>query len=99
MNPTQHGFRSGKSCLSQLLKHYNKILEELEKSNNVDFHNLDFATAFDKVDQGILLNKFKKSESVVKPVSGYTIFHQAGSQKWRTPKFGVKAPPIPNTYI
>ena len=35
MNPMQHGFRSGRSCLSQLLEHH-KILEELEKSNNAE---------------------------------------------------------------
>ena len=45
--------------LSQLLEHHNKILEELEKSNNVDVIYLDFANAFDKVDHGILLNKLK----------------------------------------
>ena len=59
-NPKQHGFRSGGSCLSQLLEHHNKILEELEKSSNVDVIHLDFAKAFDKVDHGILLNKLKK---------------------------------------
>ena len=32
MNPKQHGLRSGRSCLSQLLEHHNKILEEFEKS-------------------------------------------------------------------
>ena len=57
MNPKQHGFRSGRSCLSPLLEHHNKILEELEKSNNVDVIYLDFPKAFDKVDHGILLNK------------------------------------------
>ena len=30
MNPKQHGFCSGRSCLSQLLEHHNKKLEELE---------------------------------------------------------------------
>ena len=60
INPKQHGFRSGRSCLSQLLEHHNKILQELEKLNNVDVIYLDFAKAFDKVDQGILLNKLKK---------------------------------------
>ena len=59
MNPMQHGFRPGRSFLSQLLEHHNKILEELEKPNNVDVY-LDFAKAFDKVDYGILLNKLKK---------------------------------------
>ena len=60
MNPKQHGFRSGTSCLSQLLEHHNKILEELEKSNNVDVNYLDFSKVFDKVDHGILPNKLKK---------------------------------------
>ena len=60
MNPKQHGFRTGRSCLSQLLEHHNKILEELEKSNNVDVIYLDFAKAFDKVVHCILLNKLKK---------------------------------------
>ena len=76
MNPTQHGSRSGRSCLSQLLEHHNKILEELEKSNNVDVVYLDFAKAFDKVDYGILLNNSKKSKLMVKSVCGYTIFYQ-----------------------
>ena len=40
--------------------HHKKILEELEKSNNVDVIYLDFAKAFNKVDHGILLNKLKK---------------------------------------
>ena len=62
MNSKQHGFRSCRSCHSQLLEHHNKILEELEKSNNVDVIYLDFAEAFDKVDHGILLNKLKKIE-------------------------------------
>ena len=76
MNPKQHGFRSGRSCLSLLLEHHNKMLEELEKSNNVDVINLDFAKAFDKVDHGILLNELKKSELMVKSVCGYPIFYQ-----------------------
>ena len=59
MNSKQHGFRSGRYCVSQLLEHHNKI-EELEKSNNVDVIYLDFAKAFDKVDHGILLNKVKQ---------------------------------------
>ena len=43
-----------------LLEHLNKILEELENSNNVDVIYLDLAKAFDKVGHGILLNKLKK---------------------------------------
>ena len=47
MNPKQHAFRSGRSCLSQLQEHHNKILEELEKSKSVDVIYLDFAKAID----------------------------------------------------
>ena len=75
MNPKQHGFRSGRSCLSQLLKHHNNILEELEKSNNDNVTYLDFSKAFHEVDHGILLNKLKW-ELMVKSVCGYTIFYQ-----------------------
>ena len=35
------------------------MLKELDKLNNVDVIYLDFAKAFDKVDHGIVLNKFK----------------------------------------
>ena len=77
MNPKQHAFRSGRSCLSQLLEHHNKILEELEKSNNVDVIYWDFAKVFDKVNHGILLNKLKKKlELMLKPLCGYTIFYE-----------------------
>ena len=56
-NPSQHGFRSGRSCLSQLLSHYDRILELLEEGVNVDVVYLDFAKAFDKVDFGVTLKK------------------------------------------
>ena len=59
MNPTQHGFRAGRSCLSQLLEHFDKIIECLEQGNNVDVIYLDFAKAFDKVDNGILCHKLR----------------------------------------
>jgi len=59
LNPSQHGFRAGRSCLSQLLAHYDKILSLLEQGYNVDVIYLDFAKAFDKLDFNITLNKLK----------------------------------------
>ena len=44
------------------------MLEEFWKSDNVDVIFLNFAKAFDEVDHGILLNKLKKSELMVKSV-------------------------------
>ena len=58
-NSQQHGFRSGRSCLSQLLEHHQKILAYLESGADVDVVYLDFAKAFDKVDYGILMAKLK----------------------------------------
>merc|ERR1712030_58428 len=48
-NDSQHGFRSGRSTLSQLLSHFDNILKGLER-DDVNVVYLDFAKAFDKVD-------------------------------------------------
>ena len=58
-NTNQHGFRAGRSCISQLLNHHTKILEELEMGNRIDVVYLDFAKAFDKVHHGTLLKKLQ----------------------------------------
>ena len=59
-NPNQHGFRSGRSCLSQLLEQHDLILSLLDKETNVDVVYLDFSKAFDKVNHSIVLSKFKR---------------------------------------
>ena len=53
----QHGFQKGKSCLSQLLKQYDDILNNLLDQNETDVIYLDFSKAFDKVDHQILFRK------------------------------------------
>ena len=59
MNENQHGFREGRSCLSQLLSHHEQIIAALENSKNIDVIYLDFSKAFDKVDHGVLLHKLR----------------------------------------
>jgi len=59
MNSGQHGFRQGRSCISQLMDQYDAILRALEDGNIVDVIYLDFQKAFDKVDHGVLLHKVK----------------------------------------
>jgi len=39
--PSQHGFRKGRSCLTQLIDHYNSVMEELENGRGVDVVYLD----------------------------------------------------------
>ena len=58
-NPSQHGFRIGRSCLSQLIAHFDYISQKLEQGYNVDVVYLDFAKAFDKVDFLITMQKLK----------------------------------------
>ena len=59
LNSTQHGFRSGRSCLSALLSVFDDLMHMLENGGSVDMVYLDFSKAFDKVDHGILLHKLK----------------------------------------
>ena len=53
----QHGFRKGRSCLTQLLKHYDKILNNYLNNAETDVIYLDYAKAFDKVDHQVILKK------------------------------------------
>ena len=41
-NEHQHGFRQGRSCLSQLLQHHIEILKHLESGHSIDVIYLDF---------------------------------------------------------
>ena len=60
ISEAQHGFRQKRSCLSQLLEHYEYILKGLEQGLNVETIYLDFCKAFDKVDKGILCQRMKE---------------------------------------
>jgi ribonuclease P/MRP protein subunit RPP40 len=57
---SQHGFRSGRSCLTQLLDHYDRVICALESGANCDVVYLDYSKAFDKVDIGILMERMKE---------------------------------------
>ena len=56
----QHGFRKSRSCLTQLLEHFDNVLKTLCSGDEVDVIYLDYAKAFDKVDHNILLAKLHK---------------------------------------
>ena len=60
LSEKQHGFRSNRSCLTQMLEHFDDIFEGLTKGNDTDSIYLDFAKAFDKVDLDLLLLKLKR---------------------------------------
>ena len=58
-NISQHGFRMGRSCLSQLIEHLDHVNNLLEQGKPVDVIYLDFARAFDKVELEVTLRKMK----------------------------------------
>ena len=56
----QHGFRSGRSCLTQMLSHFDDVLLGLTNNKDTDAIYLDYAKAFDKVDHRLLLAKLHR---------------------------------------
>ena len=55
----QHGFRSGKSCLTQLLEYFADVEEILDDGDSVDAVYLDCRKAFDTVPHNHLLVKLE----------------------------------------
>ena len=62
----QHGSRARRSNLTQLLFHWNSILDGLEQGSGVDCVYLDFSKAFDKVETGVLLHKLRDAKILCK---------------------------------
>ena len=56
---SQHGFTSGKSCLSNLLEFFEEVTKLLDQREAVDLVYLDFAKAFDKVPHHRLFKKLE----------------------------------------
>ena len=56
----QHGFRGSRSTLTQLLTHWDSILDHLEAEQTVDVIYTDFSKAFDKCETNVLLHTLKE---------------------------------------
>jgi len=57
---SQHGFRKGRSCLTNLLLFLDQVLKSVDEGHCVGIVFLDLAKAFDKVPHLRLLEKLKK---------------------------------------
>eukprot|EP00061_Rhincodon_typus_P007464 g29184.t1 len=55
----QHGFERGRSCLTNLIKFFEKVTKMIDDGKAVDVVYMDFSKAFDKVPHGRLVQKVK----------------------------------------
>ena len=56
----QHGFRQSRSTLTQLLAHWDSVLDCLENGDSVDVVYTDFSKAFDKCETNVLLTTLRQ---------------------------------------
>ena len=55
----QHGFGEQRSTLTQLMAHWDQVLDLLEQGQTVDVIYTDFAKAFDKCETNMLLHTLR----------------------------------------
>ena len=57
--PLQHGFRSKRSCETQLIEFVDDITKNMSVGKQTDVLIMDFSKAFDKVGHSLLVHKLE----------------------------------------
>ena len=68
INPSQHGFMKGRSCLTNFISFYDQVVRLVGEGKALDTVYLDFSEAFGVVSHSILLGKL-----AVRGLDGYTV--------------------------
>ena len=68
--PLQHGFRTGRSCYTQLIEFIGDLSSNLQKNQQTDVLIMDFAKAIDKVCHSLLVHKLHHYGIRVKSIDG-----------------------------
>lgn len=79
LHPSQHGFRQGFSCSTQLVEFTHDLALAIDKRKVVDCIFLDFRKAFDIVPHDLLVSKlrgYKLNESVIAWIAEYLSLRQ-----------------------
>ncbi|XP_059575008.1 RNA-directed DNA polymerase from mobile element jockey isoform X1 [Alligator mississippiensis] len=80
----QHGFVAGRSCLTNLVSFYDRVMKRLDTGGGVDVIYLDFRKAFDTVSHPILVNKLRGCD-----LDAYTVRWVANWLEGRTQRVVV----------
>ncbi|GAB0179477.1 mitochondrial enolase superfamily member 1 [Grus japonensis] len=86
IRPSQHGFMKGRSCLTNLISFYDKVIHLVDEGKAVDVVYLDFSKAFDTVSHSILLEKL-----AAHGLDGCTLLWLVASHKWCSPGLSTGA--------
>ena len=78
--PLQHGFRSGRSCKTQLIEFIDDVSSSLESGKQTDILVMDFSKAFDKVCHSLLTHKLRHYGIGLKSVNWISAFLSDRSQ-------------------
>jgi len=84
INDSQHGFRKGRSCLTNLLTFLDKVSGYVDTGTDVDVIFLDFAKAFDKVPHQRLIGKVQNHGIDGKVLNWILIGYQVGFKEFKS---------------
>ena len=82
IRPSQHGFRRGGSCLTNLISFYDQVTHLVDAGEAVDVVFLDFSKAFDTVSHSIPWKSWQPMAWTGALFAGLRTGWMAGPREW-----------------